>query len=208
MSYEDITDSKACIDELERLFGTSHAEQAAHLFEDNDDLEQYNVTALSEIEEFLTDSFEEDPDAEYIRNRAVTVLDLIKLQEQDEYLTEATKTIRLEMKLDAMIALAIGSEREELLPSEERINRHLEPDEDTTPNEAALMANLGEWIKVAVEASRALIAAKRREASLRVRAEDAEERFAVVQRDLQAISRHARRAEHTILKQQQFPEDS
>lgn len=173
MAYEDITEPKACIDAIERAFGTDHAEQAASLYEDCEDLDQFNETAIREIEEYLLDRFEEDSDAMYIVNRVHVILKLIeadddeaRIEAEDEFLTEATKTVKLELKLDAQIALAIGSGRTELLPSEERIAKHLTPDDETTPNEAALMANLRGWIGMAVEASRALIEAKTKVAEL------------------------------------------
>lgn len=65
--YESITDTLPCIDAIERNFGTSHAEQAAHLYEETSDLDVYNRIAVEEIIEYLTDYFDEDTDAVYIR---------------------------------------------------------------------------------------------------------------------------------------------
>lgn len=206
--YTEITEQSAILDEIERQFGTSHAEQAAHLYEDNDDDEQYNVNALREIESFCED-FDDDRDAEYIRNRAHTVIARLTDEAREAAVQEIEKghTIKMEMRLDAQIALAIGSGRTELLPTEERIRQNLTPDDETTPNEAALMANLAGWIEMAVEASRHLIEAKTKVAKLEEEAEEAQERFAVVQQELKAITKHARRADHTITGQRQWPED-
>lgn len=93
---------------------------------------------------------------------------------------DEAKTVKLEMRLDAQIALAIGSGRTELLPTEERIRQNLTPDDETTPNEAALMANLAGWIEMAVEASRHLIEAKTRVAKLEEEAGNLRMRLAVI----------------------------
>jgi hypothetical protein len=165
------------LDAIEAHFGDDAAEQAAHLFEDKlADHDQFNVEALREIEAYL-EGHMGDPSAEYIRNQAHT---MIKVLEDDAYLTEATKVIKLEMSLSAQLALAVGSSRAELVPTPERIAKSFQPDEDTTVNEKALMTNLRGWIEMACEGAKVVIETKDRAAKLEERAESAEMRLRVI----------------------------
>jgi len=72
--YEEITDTKPCIDAIEYEFGTSHAEQAAHLYEENGDLDNYNDIAVREIIDYLHDYWFGDSDAEFIKSFGIFVL--------------------------------------------------------------------------------------------------------------------------------------
>jgi hypothetical protein len=75
--YEEIAERSDTLDAIEYALGTSFAEQAAYLYEDLlDDPDRFNVNALDELQSFLDDYLQErpDPDAEYIRNQAHTML--------------------------------------------------------------------------------------------------------------------------------------
>jgi hypothetical protein len=72
--YENITDPKPCIDAIEGALGGSHATQAAHLYEENTNLDNYNPYAVQEIIDYLTDRFSDDRDAGYIVEYGEAVL--------------------------------------------------------------------------------------------------------------------------------------
>lgn len=187
--YTNITEQSNTLDAMENELGTCHAEQAAYLYEDQlEDEDQFNVTALREIEAFCDDLLNvmEDKDAEYIRNQAHSQInkltDKVRVQLVEKLEAEG-KTIKMEMSLDAMIALAVGSERVELLPSRERFERNLKGAGDT-PNERALCTNMVAWIEMSVEAARALINAKQRAAKLEQRCENAEMRLKLIDHKL------------------------
>lgn len=67
MSYENISEPKPCLDAINGSFGWSHAEQAAHLYEENDNPDNYNPAAVEEIVHYLSESmWSDDSDAQYI----------------------------------------------------------------------------------------------------------------------------------------------
>jgi hypothetical protein len=184
--YQDITEQSAVLEAIENSMGTDAAEQCARLYEDLlEDHDQFNLTALREVRSYLADhplTEGRDPDATYILNQCVSMISVLQKAE-DEAQAEAAVAgviVPTAPTLNTMIALAVGSERAELLPSPERIAESFQPNEDTTPNEAALMKNLQSWIEFGVEGARVVIEKKREVAKLENEKAAFESRLAVI----------------------------
>jgi hypothetical protein len=78
MMYENITDPKGCIDAINGSFGWTHAEQAAHLYEEHTNLDFYSELAVEEIIDYLEEEFEGNSDAGYIVAAGKEILKRIK----------------------------------------------------------------------------------------------------------------------------------